>query len=128
MKEILSAFKENIVNYLKHKPSENERLLTRQTDRYIIFGFIAIILVAITGYSYIQAQPVSFEGDVTISGGIAGDPVITALMNNSEIIEQFNITGGASSVNGSIHLHGTYQMPMIAFMKISAEYLEYYGV
>ena len=128
MKDILKAIKARWVKELEHEPSEDERLYSRKTNIYMMLGFMVLITACIAGYAYIQAQPVSFEGDITISGGIAGDPIITALMNSSEHLEEFNLTSGPSNVNGSIHLHGTYQMPMSAFMTMNSRLYEMYGV
>ena len=128
MKDILTAIKARWVKELEHQPSEDERLYNRKTSVYMTLGFAVLLTALIAGYAYIQAQPVSFEGDITISGGITGDPIIPALMNSSEHLEQFNLTSGPSNVNGSIHLHGTYQMPMSAFMKLNSKLSELYGV
>ena len=128
MKDILIAIKTRWVKELEHQPSEDERLYNRKTSVYMMLGFAVLLTALIVAYAHIQAQPVSFEGDITISGGIAGDPIFTALMNSSEHLEQFNLTSGPSNVNGSIHLHGTYQMPMSAFMEINSKLSELYGV
>ena len=128
MKDILKAIKARWIKELNHEPSEDERLYNRKTSVYMMLAFAVLLTALIAGYTYMQAQPVSFEGDITISGGIAGDPIITALMNSSEHLEQFNITSGPSNMNGSIHLHGTYQMPMSAFMAMNSKLSEYYGV
>ena len=128
MKDILTAIKNRWVKELERTPSEEERLCNRKNSVYMTLGFVVLFTALIAGYAYIQAQPVSFEGDIIISGGIDGDPIITTLMNSSDHLEQFNITSGPSSVNGSIHLHGTYQMPLSAFMAMNSKFSEYYGV
>lgn len=116
----------NIFKYKKYDKTEAERLYERKVNLYFMIGILAVVSISIIGFVYFMSQPISFEGDIIFSGDMSGDPIIGFLLNNSELnnssLDEFGSTN-LTSINSSIKLHATYNIPLGAFLELKELYL-----
>ena len=128
MKETITKIKNRFHREVDRVPSETEIL--RKVDRQGQNSSIAICaaVVVFLGIVLMLIQPVSFTGEIVVSGGIAGDVMSnTTLSNYSESFEttnaHTNVNATIDNMDGEIRISGNYEMPIYAYYKFLA-YLE----
>lgn len=128
MKETITKMKERFHREVDRVPSEPERL--RKLDRQGQNSSVAIcaVVAVFLGIVLMLIQPVSFTGEIVVSGDIAGDVLSNTTLSNYS--ESFNMTDTHTDFNatidnmsGEIKISGSYEMPMYAYYKFMS-YLE----
>ena len=114
---------------LDREPTEDERLQNANNRTSIKRLAITAFMVTIIGLVYLMAQPVSFTGEIVLSGGVGGNIISnTTLSNYSESFNNTNsytdINATIDNMNGEIRINGNYEMPMYAFYKMSNYFME----
>lgn len=120
MKETIIKIKNRFHRELDREPTESERRQTAKnrgsSQNLVMIAFMIIIV----GFMYLMAQPMSFTGEIVLSGGVDGNIISDTTLSNysdslntTDLYTNFNAT--IDKMDGEIRMSGSYEMPMYAY-------------